>query len=95
MPRDHISDFESVGGRVLCGGTGSDSGELYSRLNDGRQLRPVEMINGKTDVPVFPLLARGICNMSREVPKSESIARGLAGHRSSVTVPTEGESTHT
>ena len=32
MPRDHISDFESVGGRVLCGGTGSDSGELYSRL---------------------------------------------------------------
>jgi hypothetical protein len=33
MPRDHISDFESVGGRVLCGGTGSDSGEQYSRLS--------------------------------------------------------------
>lgn len=34
IPRDHISDFESVGGRVLWGGTGSDSGELYSRLGD-------------------------------------------------------------
>lgn len=33
MPRDHISAFESVGGRVLCGGTGSDSGEQYSRLD--------------------------------------------------------------
>lgn len=32
MPRDHMSDFESVGGRVLCGGTGNDSGELYSTL---------------------------------------------------------------
>ena len=30
-----------------------------------------------TDVPVLPLLAPGVCIMSREVPKSESIARGL------------------
>jgi len=34
MPRDHISDFESVGGRVRFGRMGSDSGELYSRLGD-------------------------------------------------------------
>jgi hypothetical protein len=32
-----------------------------------------------TDVPVLPLLAPGVCIMSREVPKSESIARGLRG----------------
>jgi hypothetical protein len=43
MPRDHISDFESVGGRVLCGGTGSDSGELYSRL-DGNCQQQVELL---------------------------------------------------
>jgi len=37
MPTDNIFDFESVGGRVLYGGTGSDSGELYSRLGERSQ----------------------------------------------------------
>ena len=44
MPSDHISDFESVGGRVLRGGTGSDSGELYSRLDDGYQEKQVKSL---------------------------------------------------
>jgi hypothetical protein len=51
MPRDHISDFESVGGRVLCGGTGSDSGELYSRLNDDVR---EELDHGGVEELTFP-----------------------------------------
>jgi hypothetical protein len=46
---------------------------------NGVSEEPKRIIVTGTDVPVLPLLARGVCIMSREVPKSESIARGLRG----------------
>jgi hypothetical protein len=51
MPRDHISDFESVGGRVLCGGTGNDSGELYSTLSGDVSKVPEGAVVGELTFP--------------------------------------------
>ena len=59
MPRDHISD---IGGRVWCGGTGSDSGDLHSRWCEHVS---EELTRGKvegTDVLVL-LLLTGVCIM--------------------------------
>ena len=48
--QDHISDFESVGGRVLCSRMGSNSGEAYSRLSEQCQQGIKHTILAGTDL---------------------------------------------
>ena len=47
-------------------------------MNDVSKEPEREIVAG-TDVPEFSLLVPGVCIMSRDVPKSESTARGLRG----------------
>jgi len=74
MPRDHISDLELTSCKTPLG-DGTDSGEEYSSLdiNSASWLLWLP----PTYVPVFPDRTGLFPIISREVPKSESIALGL------------------
>ena len=77
IPRDHISDLESTCCKSPVSGEGNDSGEVYSRLRRGVWICRWKEKRMMTYVPVFPERARELCIMSREVPKSDNMARGL------------------
>lgn len=50
---------------------------MYSRLMTTDEYLVYWGVVGRTHVPVLPDRALEECSMSREVPKSDSIARGL------------------